>query len=189
MHPMGLQNVAMDLLHIVRVMGITDLRKVDDLEIRMAAERWAQEIRPKNYRGGNKTSALRFGHTARRWFRYLGLLVREPEPTYRFDSALSQFAASACLSLQPDTFKWCIFKVKRFLIWLASRHDSLSSISSQDIDDYLDNNRIRGWRPRTLVGECQALRTFSVLLKVAVGVNPASCERYEIHKSEVGIRM
>jgi hypothetical protein len=68
MHPMGLQNVAMDLLHIVRVMGITDLRKVDDLEIRMAAERWAQEIRPKNYRGGNKTSALRFGHTARRWF-------------------------------------------------------------------------------------------------------------------------
>src|SRR5271166_1029648 len=105
MHPMGLQNVAMDLLHIVRVMGITDLRKVDDLEIRLAAERWAQEIKPQNYRGGNKTSALRFGHTARRWFRFLGLLAPEPEPTIHFESALSQFSASACLSMQPDTFK------------------------------------------------------------------------------------
>ena len=105
MHPMGLQNVAMDLLHIARIMGITDLRKVDDFEIRLAAERWAQEIKPQSYRGGNKTSALRFGHTARRWFRFLGLLAREPEPAIHFESALSQFSASACLSMQPDTFK------------------------------------------------------------------------------------
>src|SRR5271168_91358 len=74
MHPANMQTVAIDLLHVIRVMGITELREVDDLEIRMAAERWAQEIKPQNYRGGNKTSAIKFAHVARRWFRYLGLL-------------------------------------------------------------------------------------------------------------------
>jgi len=160
MHPANIQNVAMDLLHIIRVMGIIEFRKVDDLEIRMAAERWAQEIKPQNYRGGNKTSAIRFAHVARRWFRYLGLLAGKPEPTCRFDSALSQFSASARLGVQPDTFKWYIFKVKRFLLWLASRHDSLSSVSTKDIDDYLEKSRLCGWRPRTLALECQSLRTF-----------------------------
>jgi len=160
MHPMQLQNVAMDLLHIIRVMGITDLRMVDDGEIRMAAERWAQEVKPQSYRGGNKTSAIRFRHVARRWFRYLGLLTRQPELTCRFDSALSQFGDSARLSVQPDTFRWYTFKIKRFLLWLESRHDTFSSVSTKDVDDYLESKRLSGLRPRTLATECQALRYF-----------------------------
>jgi hypothetical protein len=51
MHPVQLQNVAMDLLHIIRAMGITQLRDVGDAEVRTAAERWAQETKPQNYSG------------------------------------------------------------------------------------------------------------------------------------------
>jgi hypothetical protein len=36
--PAQLQNVAMDLLHVIRVMDITSLRKADKLEIQMAGE-------------------------------------------------------------------------------------------------------------------------------------------------------
>lgn len=160
MHPMQLQDVAMDLLHIIRVMGITDLRMVEESEIRVAAERWAQEIKPQNYRGGNKTSAIRFSHVARRWFRYLGLLTHPAAPTCRFDSALSQFIEGARLDVQPETSKWYVFKIRRFLIWLASRHNSLSAVTAQDINDFLESNRISGHRPKTIAGQCQALRAF-----------------------------
>ena len=160
MHPMQLQNVAMDLLHIIRVMAITELRTVEDGEIRIAAERWAQEVKPGNYRGTNKTSAIRFRHAARRWFRYLGLLAPKPEPACRFDSALTQYIDSARVSFQSETMKHYIYRVRRFLVWLASRRDSLLSVSTQDIDDFLASQRLSGLRPKSLAGECQALRTF-----------------------------
>ena len=161
MHPMQLQNVAMDLLHIIRVMGLTDLRQVEEGEIRIAAKRWAQEIKPQSYyRVGNKTSAIRFTCAARRWFRYLGVLTHPARPTCRFDLALSQFIDGARLDVQPETSKWYIFKIRRFLIWLASRRDNLSAVTAQDINDFLEIDRASGRRPATIAGQCQALRAF-----------------------------
>lgn len=159
MHPLQLQNVAMDLLHIIRVMGITELRMVDDSEIQLAAERWAKEIKPQSYKGGNKTSATRFACAARRWFRYLGLLSRPPEPTCCLDSVLRQFIESTRISYAPETAKHYIFRVKRFLFWLANRHAVFSSVSTQDIDDFLTIRRLNGCRPKTIAGESQSLRT------------------------------
>lgn len=160
MGPRQLQDTAMDLLHIIRVMGITEVREVDDAEIRNAAECWAQEIKPQNYRGGNKTSAIRFRHSARRWFRYLDLLPHPAVAPCRFDSALSQFVDGAHLDVGPETSKWYIFKIRRFLIWVAGRHDSLFSVTAQDVEEFLEIDRASGHRPRTIAGQCQALRAF-----------------------------
>jgi len=160
MHPMQLQNVAMDLLHIIRVMRITQLRDVSEAEIRTAAELWAQETKPQNYRGTNKTSATRFRHVARRWFRYLGILIHPAAPACLFDPALSQFIDGARLDVQPETSKLYIFKIRRFLIWIASRRNSLSSITAQDINEFLEIDRVSGHRPKTIAAQCQALRAF-----------------------------
>jgi hypothetical protein len=42
-------------------------------------------------RQGNKSSASRFIHTARDWFRFAGALVRPSLPACHFDSALQEF--------------------------------------------------------------------------------------------------
>src|SRR5271170_5303707 len=39
----SLQDIAMILLHVIRVMGITSLRNVNEIEIQTAGERWALE--------------------------------------------------------------------------------------------------------------------------------------------------
>jgi integrase/recombinase XerD len=158
--PAQLQNVAMDLLHVIRVMDITSLRKVDKLELQMAGERWAREEEPHRLRRGNKTSATRFIQAARGWFRYQGLLTGSVTPACRFDLALESYIHAIHLRLAPATIRNYIPRTRSFLIWLANSNYSLSSVSLQDIDEFIESKRLCGWRPRTLAGQCQALRTF-----------------------------
>jgi integrase/recombinase XerD len=157
-----LQDTAMVLLHIIRVMGITGLRNADEAEIQMAGERWAQEDEPHRLKRGNKTSAGRFSQTARGWFRFLGLLIGPATPTCCFDSALKDFvdAMHCSMGLVSETIEHYTPRTRDFLVWAATRHDSLSLVSLQDIDEFLDGKRMSGWQPRTLAAQCQTLRTF-----------------------------
>jgi len=155
-----LQNTSMDLLHIIRVMGITNLRKVDTTEIRTAAERWAREEEPRRMLRGNKSSADRFSLAARGWFRFHGLLAKPPIPTCCFDSALNDFIDLIRSKMSSETLRCWIPRAKDFLKWAAAGHQSLSSISLEDIDEFLDGKRMAGWLPRTLAAQCQVLRSF-----------------------------
>ena len=60
-----LQNIAADLLQIVRVMRLTDLRPTSDTEIREA---------------GQRRAAQRFILAARGWYRFTGSLTKSPYP-------------------------------------------------------------------------------------------------------------
>jgi site-specific recombinase XerD len=96
------------------------------------------------------------------WFRFRKLLLRPALISCHFDYAYEEFttAMQERLSYLPMTIASISRPVKRFLLKMATRHGHLSSISIQDIDDYLGEGRREGWRPRTVVSQCQALRAF-----------------------------
>src|SRR5579862_4435712 len=142
-----LQNISMELLHVIRVMEIKDLRKVDEAEIRVAAERWAREEDPRRTTRGNKSSAARFRLTARGWFRFHGLLTQAPIPSCCFDFALNDFVVAMHSRLTSETLRVYVPRAKTFVTWAATRHDKLSSISLRDIDEFLESKRHCGWRP------------------------------------------
>jgi len=155
-----LQNISMELLHVIRVMGIENFRKVNEAEIRLAAERWAREEDPRRMMRGNKSSAARFSLAARGWFRFHGLLTKPPIPLCCFDSAFNDYLAAMQSRLSPWTLSRYGSLTMPFLRWAATKHDNLFSISIEDIDEYLESKRPCKWRPATLAQQCQALRTF-----------------------------
>jgi hypothetical protein len=161
-HPKTVCDTAELLLHVIRVMKIAKRRDVSQVEIREAGRRWACESLSHRPPRKNKTSARRFVNVAIDWFRFHNLLLPPSLSSCHFDYAFEEFATAMQdrLSYLPMTIASICRPVKRFLLKMATRHGHLSSISIQDIDDYLGEGRREGWRPRTIVSHCQALRAF-----------------------------
>ena len=156
----SIQDRATLLMDVIRVMNMTRLRPVDRNEIALAAERWAAEELVYRRHAGCKTSARRFILAARSWFRFHGLLIQAEKPTCWFDQILEDFVHEMRykLELSPFTIKHASPRARSFLIWAATRHDNLKSISPQDIDDFFATKREIGWRPSTLAGLCHSVR-------------------------------
>jgi site-specific recombinase XerD len=51
-------------------------------------------------------------------------------------------------------------KVSHFLAWAAKRHDQITKISLNHVDEYLEGKRSEGLQPRSMAAHCQSLRTF-----------------------------
>jgi integrase/recombinase XerD len=148
------------LIHIVHAMGLTSLRMVGLTEIDQAGERWTN-----TYRGGARAhgtaSPLLFVMRARQWLRFHGRLILPAAPTGRFDAHLAQFKSALELrGLASCTISLYIDRSQVFLQWLSERHNDLSHVSVNDVDDFLAKKREAGWRLRTLAGQRTALRSF-----------------------------
>ncbi|MGC2163808.1 MAG: DUF3761 domain-containing protein [Silvibacterium sp.] len=155
-----LQNAATELLHVIRLMQLTTLRYVRDDEIKEAAVKWAMEEEPHRMIRGNRSSANRFSYTARHWLSFQHLLVTSAPPEYWFDQYLIEFAEAIRLRLTPATIDNYVRRTKAFLLWLSNRGSKLSSISIEDVDDFILERRRSEIRPATLTAECQAIRSF-----------------------------
>jgi len=155
-----LQNISMELLHIVRIMDLQVLRTVKEEEIRTGAQIWSEEEEPRRAIRGNKSSPARFTLTARAWLRFLGQLVVPPTSFYCFDSPLTEFRESVQSRMAVDTLRGYLTRLEKFLRWASAKHETLMSLSLQDIDDYFESNRLRRWRPKTIAAQVQAIKTF-----------------------------
>ena len=70
----ALQDLSNELLHVVRLLKLGEMRDVALEEIQRAAQRWARQQRsnPKAHSYGN--SAFFFIYAAKKWFRFHGHL-------------------------------------------------------------------------------------------------------------------
>jgi len=145
----SIQGTATILMDVIRMMDMTSLRKVDRNEIGIAAELWAGEELVHRRNLECTTSARRFIRTASGWFRFHGLLIEAAKPTCCFDRALEEFVHEMqyTMELSPVTIKIASQRTRDFLTWFATLHDTLYSVSPQDIDDYLEDKRRLGLRP------------------------------------------
>lgn len=158
------QSVAASLLAIIRIMELTAMRQVDAKEIALAAQRWAQDSIEHRGSGAGPTSAGRFAEVAEKWFSFHSQLVIPPAvPPSPHYELLEEFSCSLrdLKGLSKDTIKGYRLRSLLFLEWLQTeRSKTIATVTVTDIDAFLAEKRLVGWKPRSLATQCQALRTF-----------------------------
>lgn len=149
------------MLHIIRIIGLNEVRVVSEGEIKRAADFWA-EYRgpfrdPRHYRHGSPKSFIKF---ARAWFRFLGKLAVPPDPPFQEHVQVFSNALRFDYGLSAATIRDYSNRAHAFLKWLAAHSGNLETVSGADIDRFLAAKRAEGWRPRGIVNQCKALRSF-----------------------------
>lgn len=159
---------AESLLQIVRIMELTQMRPVDEDEIRAAAIRWASEPCCQRNRKGltslaaqAKSSADRFRYRARDWMRFHNCLIKPVRPHRWFDPYLDDFRqAASSRGLGPVTCYEYTYRVETFFEWLSTKRTSIQEITISDFDEFVDERTSNGFSPLTIDGECTAIRAF-----------------------------
>lgn len=150
------------LIHIVRTMELTSLRDVEASEIEEAGVRWANYRGPERRSKRPDTSPTRFMQIARQWLRFHDSL--SPPPAQPFDWCLVGFRDSLeSRGLVAITIRSYVNQVQNFLRWASKRHNALSALSVDDVDDYLASYREAGQRLLTIATRCTALRAFFIV--------------------------
>jgi integrase/recombinase XerD len=85
------RSIACILLHVIRLMGLDQLRAVSREEIHDAGRRWLTDVEGHTTRQKGKTSLYMFTNIATNWFRYNKLVAVTPSLTRPFDPHLAQF--------------------------------------------------------------------------------------------------
>ena len=119
----ALRNISSELLHVVRLLKLKEMRDVSLEGIRRAAQGWAREQRtnPKARSYGN--SARFFAYAAKKWLRFHGRLKLPSVPPMRFADQLSDFARYMTeeQGLSPYSVRSHCGKTSKFLAWFGER--------------------------------------------------------------------
>ena len=175
------------LIHIIRIMQLTELRTVHREEIEAAGKAWAAYGGPLR-RNNSKGSPEVFVRIARCWFRFHGQLF-SPKPPDPFRDIQRDFAQSLRgRGLAGPTVHGYTFRAHSFLRWYGERHDNLASVSLRDVDEYLSSKRNEGWSVRTMASTCQGLRSFFSYAElrgwcapyIALGIRSPRIPKYDI---------
>ncbi len=124
----ALRNLSAELLQVVRLLKLTEMRDVSLEEIQRAASCWARQQRtnPKAHSYGN--SASFFTYAAKKWLGFHGRLKLPSAPPMRFADQLSDFARYMTeeKGLSPYSVRSHGSQTSRFLEWFGERHRLLA---------------------------------------------------------------
>lgn len=158
----ALRNLSAELLQVVRLLKLTEMRDVSLEEIQRAARCWARQQRanPKAHSYGNSASS--FIYAAKKWLRFHGRLKLPSVPPMRFADQLSGFARYMTeeQGLSPYSVRSHCWKTSKFLEWFGERHRSLATARIEDVDEFLAMKGASGWNRTSVSVAAQALRAF-----------------------------
>ena len=158
----ALRNLSGELLPVMRLLKLTEMRDVSLEEIQRAARCWARKQRtnPKAQSYGN--SASFFVYAAKKWLRFHGRLKRPCAPPMRFADQLNYFARYMTeeQGLSPYSARSHCAKTSKFLQWFGERHRLLTRARIEDVDEFLAMKGAGGWSRRSVSVAAQALRAF-----------------------------
>jgi integrase/recombinase XerD len=156
-----LLGTAIYMLHIIRVLELHELRVVDEEEIEKGAKLWAEYKGPfRDFRHHDSGSPRSFATVARGWLRFHGKLALPSGSRFHEQVEMFSHALRFHRGLAPPTIRGYSNRASIFLRWLAARGGDLQTVSVSDIDEFLDAKRAEGWKPRGIVTQCMALRSF-----------------------------
>ena len=160
--PKALRNLSGELLPVMRLLKLTELRDVSLEEIQRAALCWAREQRTNPKAQSHDNSASFFVYAAKKWLRFHGRLKRPSAPPMRFADELGDFARYMTeeQGLSPQSVRSHCWKTSKFLAWCGERHRSLVRVSAEDVDDFLAMKGATGWNRKSVSVAAQALRAF-----------------------------
>ena len=157
----ALKDTAALLLHVSRVLSLDEQKILNPIEIRRGASTWCTEELPHR-RSPTKKSAERFYTVANGFLVFHGLKAKSDPLSCSFDPIFFQFQNFLISKgYQPTTMRSIAPPVRTFLFWMFEQQMHPSSMRIEDIEMYLSQGvSAFRWRPRTLAGKCQALRSF-----------------------------
>lgn len=160
--PKALRNLSGELLPVMRLLKLTEMRDVSLEEIQRAALCWAREQRTNPKAQSYDNSASFFVYAAKKWLRFHGRLKRPSAPPMRFADELGDFARYMTeeQGLSPQSVRSHCWKTSKFLAWCGERHRSLVRVSAEDVDDFLAMKGATGWNRKSVSVAAQALRAF-----------------------------
>jgi integrase/recombinase XerD len=160
--PKALRNLSGELLPVMRLLKLTELRDVSLEEIQRAALCWGREQRTNPKAQSYDNSASFFVYAAKKWLRFHGRLKRPSAPPMRFADELGDFARYMTeeQGLSPQSVRSHCWKTSKFLAWCGERHRSLVRVSAEDVDDFLAMKGATGWNRKSVSVAAQALRAF-----------------------------
>ena len=149
------------MLHIVRVLELTELRVVHEEEIQKGANFWAKYRGPfrdaRHHHYGAPKCFITVAHT---WLRFLGMLGSPPEAPFHEQIELYAHALRFHQGLAATTIRGYSNRAHDFLKWLAAQGGDLRTASMLDIDKFLAKKRAEGWTDRSIVTQCRSMRSF-----------------------------
>jgi integrase/recombinase XerD len=150
------------LLHVVGLMELSEPRMVSEPEIERAASEWSKDEEYHAFRSAGAESSYTLSLTAKRFFRFHGLLAH-PEPCRpAFNEVLAHFLDDLrdVKGRSPGTLQSYSKRLSRFLDWLGRRHELLENTTLLDVDSFLEEQRAGGSKPSTINNYCVALQVF-----------------------------
>lgn len=150
------------LLHIVRLMDLDCLRQVDIPEIERASLLWKSEARSYKGRQSGKTSCSSFVYMAVRFFKFhnaieYGLMTIGPKEVIVGDF---RHFLKETRGMPLDSVRGYCAKISSFLQFVEIGSENLSTVTLQEVDAFLQKKSDEGYRPRTIVSHCTALKMF-----------------------------
>lgn len=152
---------AMYMLHIIRVLDLKELRVVGLEEIEKAANIWAEYRGPfRDTRHLHYGSPKMFMKVARNWLRFHGKLGLPLESPFLEQIRLYSHSLEVHQGLASATVRGYSNRAHLFLKWLAAQEGDLQTLSMVDIDKFLAAKAADGWKPRGIVTQGMAMRSF-----------------------------
>lgn len=150
------------LLHVVRLLHLSELRPVEAEEIETAALNWSTDVKSHVNRGPGPGSANVFRWCAIHWLSFNGCLVDKAKPRAPFFEHLADFITAATeRGLAPVTVQSYAERAGYFLDWYAHRKgESLQQLRPADLLDFVAEKAAADWTVQSRATLCQALRTF-----------------------------
>src|SRR5258708_2270658 len=120
--------------------------QVSDQEIARCAQRWAQRQRRRGSARSLKWPAAHFVQVARSWYRFMGRLHQEPEPTPPYAKHLEAWVLFLRVEagLAQSTISNYGWWANSLLQWLRSRGVPWRSITLARVDGFMKHSSSRG---------------------------------------------
>jgi site-specific recombinase XerD len=156
------RGVSWQMLNVIRLLKLTQLRDVWIDEIEEAAQRWARQQRSNPLSRSYKHSASYFTYVAKKWLHFAGVLKRPAIPRPRFTDEIEEFARwmTEERGMSVLTVRSHRSKASLFLKWFSERRRSLAAVRLRDVDDFLIFKGTDGWSRKSARDSADTLRAF-----------------------------
>ena len=150
------KSIASMLINVIELLDMKQPRLIHAMEVQEASSKWTPRkgARPVN-------PSYTFIQTATKWLTFSGLLLKPDAPKLPFDSLVKPYFDELQLNSQSEsTISARLYHLSKFQQWLAGRMNHFAELSLNDIDEYLDSRRAKGWGRGTLRTASTIIRLF-----------------------------
>jgi integrase/recombinase XerD len=161
-----MRSIATMLLHIIRIMKLSEARSVEAIEVEAAAIRWCADVDFRTKNGHAKTSK-NFTYIATKWLRFSKMLIKQSTRIEPDDSYAEQFVTFITTERGMSFFaiRAHRLRVRAFLRWNTECERSFSDITLREVDAYISSKFQAGHKPTYVRSICTSLRLFFELAK------------------------